>query len=307
MFLKREIIGRGTWIDKIASTIIDREKSIGRKLDMIPVESGLGASGFPHIGSLGDAVRAYGVSLAIKNLGYNSKLIAYSDDLDGLRKIPSGLPEWLSDYIGMPVSSIPDPVGQCHDSYGAHMSSLLLEALDRLDIDYEFLNAAKVYGSGMLTNQIDTILSNASNLGNKIEEIVGQSKYKESLPYFPICESCGRLYVAHAENYLRSEKKVRYSCNGTKLGNNEIKGCGYSGEIPISLGKGKLAWKVEFAARWSALNIRFEAYGKDIMDSVRVNDWVSDVILNYAHPLHVKYEMFLDKGGKKISKSTETY
>src|ERR1044071_1159978 len=303
MFLKREIIGRGTWIDKIASTIIDREKNIGRKLDMIPVESGLGASGFPHIGSLGDAARAYGVSLAIKNLGYNSKLIAYSDDLDGLRKIPSGLPEWLSDYIGMPVSSIPDPVGQCHDSYGAHMSSLLLEALDRLDIDYEFLNAAKVYGSGMLTNQIDTILSNASNLGNKIEEIVGQSKYKESLPYFPICESCGRLYVAHAENYLTSEKKVRYSCNGTKLGNNEIKGCGYSGEIPISLGKGKLAWKVEFAARWSALNIRFEAYGKDIMDSVRVNDWVSDVILNYAHPLHVKYEMFLDKGGKKISKS----
>jgi len=70
------------------------------------------------------------------------------------------------------------------------------------------------------------------------------------------------------------------------------------------LGKGKLAWKVEFAARWSALNIRFEAYGKDIMDSVRINDWVSDVILNYAHPLHVKYEMFLDKGGKKISKST---
>jgi lysyl-tRNA synthetase class 1 len=111
------MIGRGTWIDKIASTIIDREKNIGRKLDLIPVESGLGASGFPHIGSLGDAVRAYGVSLAIKNLGYNSKLIAYSDDFDGLRKIPSGLPDWLSDYIGKPVSSIPDPIGQCHDSY----------------------------------------------------------------------------------------------------------------------------------------------------------------------------------------------
>jgi lysyl-tRNA synthetase class 1 len=110
--------------------------------------------------------------------------------------------------------------------------------------------------------------------------------------------------VAHAENYLRDEKKVSYTCNGTKLGNNDVKGCGYTGEIPISMGKGKLAWKVEFAARWSALNIRFEAYGKDIMDSVRVNDWVSDVILNYLHPLHVKYEMFLDKGGKKISKST---
>ncbi|MGE5821070.1 MAG: lysine--tRNA ligase [Nitrososphaerota archaeon] len=302
--MKREIIGKGTWIDKLASTIIKREKDIGRSLELILIESGLGASGFPHIGSLGDAVRAYGVALAIKNLGYHSKLIAYSDDLDGLRKIPSGLPEWLNDYIGKPVSNIPDPIGQCHDSYGSHMSSLLLDALDRLGINYKFLNAAKVYGNGMLTNQIDMILSHAPDLGNKIEEIVGQSKYKESLPYFPICESCGRLYVAHAEKYIREEKKVSYICNGTKLGNNDVKGCGYTGEIPISAGKGKLAWKVEFAARWSSLDIRFEAYGKDIMDSVRVNDWVSDVVLHYAHPLHAKYEMFLDKGGKKISKST---
>jgi lysyl-tRNA synthetase class 1 len=302
--MKREIIGKGTWIDKLASAIIKREKDIGRSLELILVESGLGASGFPHIGSLGDAVRAYGVALAIKNLGFDSKLVAYSDDLDGLRKIPSGLPEWLSDYIGKPVSNIPDPIGQCHDSYGSHMSSLLLDALDRLEINYKFLNAAKVYGNGMLTNQIDMILSHAPDLGNKIEEIVGQSKYKESLPYFPICESCGRLYVAHAEKYIREEKKVSYICNGTKLGNNDIKGCGYTGEIPISVGKGKLAWKVEFAARWSSLDIRYEAYGKDIMDSVRVNDWVSDVVLHYAHPLHVKYEMFLDKGGKKISKST---
>ena len=301
--MKREIIGKGTWIDKLASTIIKREKDIGRSLELILVESGLGASGFPHVGSLGDAVRAYGVALAIKNLGYDSNLIAYSDDLDGLRKIPSGLPEWLSDYIGKPVSNIPDPIGQCHDSYGSHMSSLLLDALDRLEINYKFLNAAKVYGTGMLTNQIDMILSHAPDLGNKIEEVVGQSKYKESLPYFPICESCGRLYVAQAEKYIREEKKVSYICNGTKLGNNDVKGCGYTGEIPISAGKGKLAWKVEFAARWSSLDIRFEAYGKDIMDSVRVNDWVSDFVLHYAHPLHVKYEMFLDKGGKKISKS----
>ena len=142
-------------------------------MELVLVESGLGASGFPHIGSLGDAVRAYGVSLAIKNLGYESKLIAYSDDLDGLRKIPSGLPEWLTQYIGKPVSNIPDPIGECHESYGAHMSSLLLDALDRLGINYEFLNAAKVYGNGMLSDQIDKILTNAPNLGNKIEEIVG--------------------------------------------------------------------------------------------------------------------------------------
>ena len=87
---EEKIIGKGTWIDKLASELLKREKKLGRNLDVINVESGLGASGIPHIGSLGDAVRAYGVKLALENLGYKSELIAYSDDLDGLRKIPEG-------------------------------------------------------------------------------------------------------------------------------------------------------------------------------------------------------------------------
>ncbi len=89
------IIGKGTWIDKVASTIISREKKLNRNLDIIRVESGLGASGIPHIGSMGDAVRAYGIGLSLKYQGYNSELIAYSDDMDGLRKIPSGFPSWI--------------------------------------------------------------------------------------------------------------------------------------------------------------------------------------------------------------------
>ena len=88
------IIGKGTWIDKIAFTIVEREKRLGRSTANIKVESGLGASGIPHIGSMGDAVRAYGISLALQNLGYSSELIAFSDDLDGLRKVPVGLPKW---------------------------------------------------------------------------------------------------------------------------------------------------------------------------------------------------------------------
>src|SRR5487761_1098278 len=112
-----ELMGRGTWLDRVAKEIVEREKSLGRSLSNVRVESGLGASGIPHIGSLGDAVRAYGVKLALENFGYKSELIAYSDDLDGLRKIPEGLPESLKEHIGKPVSFIPDPFG-CHDSYG---------------------------------------------------------------------------------------------------------------------------------------------------------------------------------------------
>ena len=102
---------------------------------------------------------------------------------------------------------------------------------------------------------------------------------------------------------LTEEKKVVYSCIGGRIGKVDVKGCGHKGEADITKGEGKFAWKVEFGARWQAFDIRFEAYGKDIMDSVRVNDWVADEILGYPHPLHVKYEMFLDKSGKKISKS----
>jgi lysyl-tRNA synthetase, class I len=297
------VIGKGTWIDKVADNLLNREKKLGRKLDLIRVESGLGASGIPHIGSMGDAVRAYSIKLALENFGYKAELIAYSDDMDGLRKVPPGLPDWLQDYIAKPVSNIPDPFGGCHKSYGDHMTSLLLEGLDKVNVNYHFQSAAEAYKKGMLAKETDIILRNSNLLGQKIAEYVGQKKYNEILPYFPVCESCGRLYVAKAERYLPDEKQVIYVCSESRIGEKKLKGCGYGGQIDITKGDGKLAWKVEFAARWNALDIRFEAYGKDIMDSVRVNDWVADEILGYAHPLHLKYEMFLDKGGRKISKS----
>lgn len=297
------VIGKGTWLDKVADTLIKRERKLGRSLDLIRVESGLGASGIPHIGSMGDAVRAYGISLALQNLGYKSELIAYSDDMDGLRKIPSGLPDWLKDHIAQPVSIIPDPFGRCHASYGAHMSSLLLDGLDKAGIKYHFQSGREAYKNGLLVKQIDILLKNSNRIGKKIAEFVGQDKYIEILPYFPICHNCGRLYTAVAKKYLANEKKIVYICQGGRIGKVDINGCGHAGEADITKGEGKLPWKVEFAARWQALDIRFEAYGKDIMDSVRINDWVADEILGYPHPLHVKYEMFLDKSGKKISKS----
>lgn len=297
-----ETIGKGTWIDKLAHELLEREKSLGRNVDLIKVESGLGASGVPHIGSLGDAVRAYGVKLALENFGYKSELIAYSDDLDGLRKIPEGFPDSLEEHIAKPVSLIPDPFG-CHESYGMHMSSILLDGLDKVGIKYEFRRAIDTYKQGLLKDQIHTILQNSTKIGDKISELVGQEKFQKFLPYFPVCANCSKLYTAESTEYLPDERKVIYNCHDAEIGSNMVKGCGHQGEADISKDLGKLAWKVEFAARWAAFDIRFEAYGKDIMDSVKVNDWVSDEILNYPHPHHVKYEMFLDKGGKKISKS----
>jgi lysyl-tRNA synthetase, class I len=297
-----EIIGRGTWLDRVAKEIVERERTLGRSMDNIRVESGLGASGFPHIGSLGDAARAYGVKLALEEAGFRSELIAYSDDMDALRKVPAGMPESLQKDIGKPVSEIEDPFG-CHHSYGEHMSSLLMDGLDKLGINYTFQSGYKAYKSGILVNQIKLILENAELIGRKIEEITGQKKYLESLPYFPQCENCHRLNVARPYRFDPTEMRVYYRCTGDEMGRKWIEGCGHEGSVDITKGEGKLSWKVEFAARWSAFDIRFEAHGKELTDSVRINDWISDNVLAFPHPYHVVYELFQDKTGKKISKS----
>jgi len=296
-------IGHGTWYDMMAQKVIDREKRLGRNMSLIRTEMGLGASGFPHIGSLGDATRSNAVSLALKDLGYSSELIAYCDDKDGLRKVPAGLTDAdLEKYLGYPVSDIPDPFG-CHESYGKHMSSLLLEALDKCGIQYKYYSANEVYKKGLLLKEIRVLLTNAQKVGQIVKEEVGQETYTEVLPYFAICEKCGHLYTTRAYKFDPKTDKVFYKCVGLEIKGKLIPGCGYEGEMDIKSGNGKLTWKSEFAARWRALDIRFEAYGKDIADSVRINDRISCEVLEFEPPSHAKYEMFLDKGGKKISKS----
>jgi len=300
--MPEEIIGHGTWYDKTAAEIIERERKLGRSLDLIRTESGLGASGFPHIGSFADCARSYAVTLALQEQGFKSEYIAFADDLDGLRKVPAGLPRSLSKYLGYPVTSIPDLHG-CHDSFGEHMTSLLLESLDQSGIKYTFMSAKQSYEKGLFTEEIKTILMNAQRVGEIVQEEVGQEKFVEVLPYFPICANCGRIYTTKAHTFLPDENKVLYTCEGMEVKGKWLEGCGYEGEADIRKGEGKLGWKVEFAARWKALDIRFEPYGKDIADSVRVNDRICQEILGQFPPTHARYEMYLDKSGKKISKS----
>ena len=299
---KPQIFGRGTWLDKVAKDTVEREKTLGRKLAVVRVESGLGASGVPHIGSVGDAIRSFGIKLALETAGYKSELLAYSDDFDGLRKVPAGFPAWLKDYIAHPVSRIPDPF-DCHASYAEHVGFLLRDSLDRLGIEYRFQSGAEAYKSGLLNEQIRLILSHSKSIGKKINELVGQSKYEQNLPYTPVCEECDRIYTTKSISYSAKTDSVHYRCEGTELGDKFLKGCGFEGDAKISEGNGKLMWKVEFAARWAAFDIRFEAYGKELTDSVKINDWVAEHALKYPPPFHARYELFQDKSGRKISKS----
>lgn len=298
-----EIIGRGTWLDMVAHHVLEREAKLGRNVDVLRTESGLGASGIPHVGSLGDVIRAYGIKLALETLGRKSEFIAFSDDMDGLRKVPTGMPESLKKFLGQPVSAIPDPYN-CHASYGTHMNSLLREAMDTCGVNYAFHSATEDYRKGMLNDQVRKILSSADQVGRIVKEAVGQDKYIEVLPYFPVCGSCGKIYTTRSRQFEASTDKVMYACEGeAEVKGSRLEGCGYKGEVDIKTGQGKLPWKGDFAARWAALAINFEAYGKDIADSVRINDRICEDILGYPAPSHVRYELFLDRGGKKISKS----
>lgn len=300
------IIGMGTWYDMMAKKVIEREQSLNRDMTRLRTEMGLGASGFPHIGSLGDASRSYAVTLALRNLNCNSELVAFCDDKDGLRKVPAGLPADISKnlekYLGYSVSTIPDPFG-CHESYGKHMSSLLLEALDKCGIEYTYYSANDVYKQGLLLDEIRTLLTNGKKVGEIIKEEVGQETYNDVLPFFAVCEKCGHLYTTRAYTFDPKTDKVAYKCEGLEIRGKLIAGCGHEGDLDIKSGQGKLTWKSEFAARWKALDIRFEAFGKDIADSVRINDRICREVLQFEPPSHARYEMFLDKGGKKISKS----
>src|SRR5437867_9349682 len=301
-FAVPEIIGRGTWLDKVARDVIEREEKIGRHNSTLRVESGLGASGIPHIGTFADGARAWGIKMALTNAGARAEYIAFSDDKDGLRKVPSGLPTTLQKYIGHPVSNIPDPF-DCHESYGQHMSMLLLDSLDKTGIEYSAMSGAQAYKQGLFNRQIEKILKNAKRVGKIIEETLGQEKYTEVLPYFPVCASCGRIYTTKALEFDATRHIVKYVCEGMELRGGRLEGCGHVGEMDVRSGDGKLSWKVEFAARWSALKINYEAYGKDLTESVRANDRVMEEVLGEAPPFHTRYEHFIDKTGSKISKS----
>lgn len=292
------------WVDQVAREVIEKEKQLNRGIKVFRTEMGLGASGVPHVGSAGDGVRSYVVHLALKELGVKSEFIAFSDDLDGLRKVPIGFPQQLEKDIGKPVSFIDDPFG-CHKSFGAHVSSLLTDAFEKIGVEFMLKKASEEYPKGTFDKEIADILNNWKEAGKIIFSLTGQDKYLHQMPFMPFCEKCGRVNTTIATKF--ESGKIYYSCTGEFIGKDSkgnkitIKGCGHRGETDIR--GGKLAWKSDFAARWRALKISYEAYGKDILDSVKVNDAISKEILKWEPPVHSFYELFTERGGRKISKS----
>ena len=262
-------------------------------------ESGFGPSGLPHIGTFGEVVRTEFIINALKEFGFKTKLIAFSDDLDGLRKVPEGMPSWLNEHLGKPVSSIPDPYEKTA-SFSAYMNNKLKEMLEWMEIDYQFKSSKETYKNGEFDEGIKILLKSYKKLEETIAPTLSEDTLRNWYPFFPICEECGKVLTTIVKDVNLDDFTVQYEC---KKSHGEVHGCGYKGSQSALKGHGKMTWRVDWPLRWYALGVDYELYGKDLIDSFVIGKKIMNRIFHIREPENMFYEMFLDEDGTKISKS----
>lgn len=285
------------WPDKEAETILKQHGDDRQKVYVF--ETGFGPSGKPHFGTFGEVVRTNYVMLAMRELGYKTHLIAFSDDMDGLRKIPEGFPDWLREHIGKPVSRIPDPFGE-HESFSAHMNALLLEMLDQMGLDYEFRSSAVAYANGDFNEQLTAVTQNYEAVQEIVFPYLREETQENWFPFLPICENCGSVGHTRVTGVDKESLLISYACDREFGG---VPGCGHQGTVSPLNGTGKLQWKVDWPARWAAYGVHYEMFGKDLIESAEVGDRIIQRVFRKKPPTHMFYEHFLDEEGRKISKS----
>jgi len=258
-------------------------------------ETGYGPSGLPHIGTFGEVVRTSMVRNALESLiDCPTKLVTFSDDMDGLRKVPDNVPnkEMLIKNLGKPLTSIPDPFGK-YESFGHHNNAKLCSFLDEFNFDYKFVSSTEKYNSGDFDTTIIEILENHQKILEIILPTLRSERKETYSPFLPISEITGQVLQVKIEEYLPKSQSVVYidPTNNSKV------------ETKVTGGKCKLQWKVDWAMRWMSLGVDYEMCGKDLTESVELASKICKVN-NTKPPVNLIYEMFLDEKGDKISKST---
>ncbi|MBI4864345.1 MAG: lysine--tRNA ligase [Candidatus Riflebacteria bacterium] len=285
-----------SWPHQEAQRILDRTKNLDQE---IILQTGFGPSGFPHIGTFGEITRTTFVRLALTDLGAkNTRLIVFSDDMDGLRKVPLTFPAAMNEHLGKPLNEIPDPFGCC-ESYSGHMNGKLLEMLGRLGFDHEFRSSAQQYQSGVFNNGLKQILDRVDKVCEIILPTMSDQKRQGWSPFLPICESCRRLSTTRVTAYHPERCSVSYTCDGSV---GAVNGCGHTGEGSILDGHAKVGWKTDWALRWYVYGVTYEMYGKDLIESANLSGKIVRA-LGGTPPVGYFFELFLDETGAKISKS----
>ena len=256
-------------------------------------ETGYGPSGLPHIGTFGEVARTSMVRHAFSLLSdLPTRLFAFSDDMDGLRKVPDNIPnpDMLDEHLGKPLTSVPDPFGT-HESFGHHNNARLKAFLDDFGFEYEFMSSTECYESGRFDDALLLVLSHYDAVTDVILPTLGDERRATYSPFLPVCPKTGRvLQVPVLERNVDAGTIVYEDEDGTKV------------ETPVTGGHCKLQWKADWAMRWAALNVDYEMSGKDLIDSVKLSGKICR-ILGGNPPVGFTYELFLDENGEKISKS----
>ncbi|MGE4521046.1 MAG: lysine--tRNA ligase [Acetobacter sp.] len=258
------------------------------------LETGYGPSGLPHIGTFGEVARTSWVRQAYTALtGRPSRLLAFSDDMDALRKVPDNVPqrEMLEKYIGQPLSRVPDPFGT-HESFAAHNNARLCAFLDSFGFEYEFASSTAYYTSGRFDAALKRVLEVHEDILEVILPTLGAERRATYSPVLPLHPRTGEVMQVKMDAMDPAAGTVRWTDPST----------GEVFETPVTGGHAKMQWKADWAMRWYALGVDYEMSGKDLIDSVRLSGRICK-ILGGTPPAGLTYELFLDEQGQKISKS----
>ena len=257
-------------------------------------ETGYGPSGLPHIGTFGEVARTTMVRHAFAALSdIPSRLFAFSDDMDGLRKVPDNVPNaaMMERHLAMPLTAIPDPFGDCHESYGHHNNDKLRQFLDTFGFDYEFKSATACYKGGTFDQTLLSVLRQYDAVMAAVLPTLRAERQQTFSPFLPVCPTSGKVLQVPIISHDEAAGTIAFTDDS-----------GRTVEVPVTGGRCKLGWKTDWAMRWRAFEVDYEMSGKDLIDSVKLSSAIVR-ILGGAAPEGFTYELFLDENGEKISKS----
>jgi lysyl-tRNA synthetase, class I len=282
------------WPFEEARKLVHRLERSGKREALFA--TGYGPSGLPHIGTFGEVARTSMVRHAFRvltNDAVPTRLIAFSDDMDGLRKVPDNIPnkDLVAAHLGKPLTQVPDPFGT-HDSFGHHNNARLRGFLDRFGFDYEFLSATDCYRSGLFDQALLTVLDRYDAVMAIMLPSLREERRQTYSPFLPLHPRIGQVMQVPLEEVRREAGTIVWRDPET----------GERFETLVTGGHAKLQWKPDWAMRWLALGIDYEMAGKDLIDSVKLS---GDIVraLGGTPPEGFNYELFLDERGQKISKS----
>lgn len=291
--LRETAMNSKAWPFQEARRLLKRYEKGAPDKGHVLFETGYGPSGLPHIGTFGEVARTTMIRRAFQVLSdIPTRLICFSDDMDGMRKVPGNVPnpEALEEHLQKPLSAVPDPFGT-HDSFGDHNNAMLRRFLDTFGFEYEFYSAAEYYKSG----QFDEVLLRAVEKYDEIMEVMLASLREERRAtyscFLPISQKTGRVLYVPMKSVDAAAGTITFDEDGEEV------------TMSVTGGQVKLQWKPDFGARWAALGVDFEMYGKDHSTNTHIYDKICR-ILGARAPDHFVYEMFLDENGEKISKSS---